>query len=300
MTELDSLPGLAGAKRAVEEFAQSGSGIHAVLFYGIRGAGKRRLSEVLAKAWLSNGEGESAAARSFENGRNADFLLVEPMGPSRIIREPQFISPKDGQKSDFNGVPVLEFLRTPPLSSAKKVVLVLDADRINIAAANVLLKSLEEPHDYAKFILTTTRVGSLPPTILSRCSAVACELPNEARDDALWLMAEGAPGRYEELLRKESVYRAIWQFGETLPDRGRGEALLAAEILKGLCDALQKATEQNARTSQAETLELLAIAVRHLHPEWHAARKEIVEAHRRIVGNGNSALVLDALMAQIL
>src|SRR5688572_25126428 len=142
MTNLDSLPGLAGAKRAVQEFSQPDSGIHAVLFYGIRGAGKRRLAELLAKAWLSDGDEESPAARSFENGRNADFLIVEPMGPSRIIREPQFISPKDGQRSDFNGVPVLEFLRTPPLSSAKKVVMILDADRINIAAANVLLKSL--------------------------------------------------------------------------------------------------------------------------------------------------------------
>lgn len=300
MTELDSLPGLAGAKRAVEEFSHPESGVHAVLFYGIRGAGKRQLAEALAKAWLSGNDPNNQAAKAFENGRNADFLLVEPMGPSRIIREPQFLSPKDGQKSDFTGVPVLEFLRTPPLFSAKKVVLILDADRINISAANVLLKSLEEPHEYAKFILTTTRVGNMPPTILSRCSAVACELPKEQHDDPLWLLAEGAPGRYTELAAKESVYRAIWQFGETLPKRGRGEALLAAEVLKGLCDALQKATDQNARTSQAETLELLAIAVRHLHPEWHAARTEIVEAHRRIVGNGNSGLVLDALMARIL
>lgn len=299
-SDLDSLPGLTSAKRAVQEFGQPNSGVHAVLFYGARGAGKRALADHLAKAWLSGSDDEHPAAKSFENGRNADFLLVEPMGPSRIIREIQLTPPKNASASDFKGVTVLEFLRTPPLASVRKVVLIQDADRMNTSSANVLLKSLEEPHEYAKFILTSTTVGSMPPTILSRCSAVACELPLENREDALWKLAEGAPGRYEEFLKHEGVYRGIWQFAETLSKRQRSEALLAAETLKGLSDTLQKALDSNARTANTETLELLAIATRHHHPDWHFARQEMIESHRRVVGNGNAALVFDSLMAQIL
>lgn len=300
MTFPDELKGLTSAKRAVSEFSELTSGVHAVLLYGARGAGKHALADRLAKAWLSGSDDEHPAAKSFENGRNADFLVVEPMGPSRIIREIQLTPPKNATSSDFKGVTVLEFLRTPPLASAKKVVLIRDADRMNTSSANVLLKSLEEPHEYAKFILTTTTVGSLPPTILSRCSAVACELPDDRRDDPLWKLAEGAPGRYEDFLKHEGVYRGIWQFAETLPKRNRAEALLAAESLKGIADALQKATDSNARTANADVLELLAIALRHQHPSWHFARQQMIESHRRVVGNGNAALVFDALMSSVL
>ncbi len=300
MTNLDELNGLTGAKRAVLEFAKPDSGVHAVLFYGARGSGKRRLADYLTRCWLSGNDKEHPAAKSFENGRNADFLLVEPMGPSRIIRDLQITPPRNTVQSEFKGVTVLEFLRTPPLSSAKKVVMILDADRMNTSSANVLLKSLEEPHEYAKFILTTTTVGSLPPTILSRCSAIACELPDERHDDPLWKLAEGAPGRYQEILEHEAIYRGLWQFAETLPKRRRMEALVAAESLKGIADSLQKATDSNARTANTETLELLAIALRHQHPDWHFARHETIETHRRVVGNGHAGMLFDALMTRIL
>lgn len=294
---MEALPGLTSAKRAVREFGGQESGVHAVLFYGVRGAGKRALANALARMWLSDGE-ENQAAQSFDAGRSADFLLVEPMGASRIITVGQ-ITPSRGDDK-FEGVAVNEFLRTPPLAASKKVVLIADAERMNKSAANSLLKSLEEPHSYSKFILTTTSVGSILPTILSRCSAVACELPAESSDDPLFLLAEGSPGRLADFQRHEAAYRGIWQFAETLPKRGRAEALVASETLRDLSDTLQKTTGQNARASHAETLELLGIALKNLHPEWHGARQEIAEAHRRTLGNANAAFVMDGLMARIL
>ena len=101
-------------------------------------------------------------------------------------------------------------------------------------------------------------------------------------------------------MRNEAVYRGIWQFAETLPNRRRQEALVASESLKGIADSLQKATESNARSANAETLELLAIALRHQHPDWHSARHETIEIHRRVIGNGNAGLLFDALLTRIL
>jgi DNA polymerase III delta prime subunit len=268
-----------------------------VLFYGAKGAGKRALAHALARMWLSDGE-ENQTAQTFDAGRSADFLSVEPMGASRIITVGQ-ITPSRGDDK-FEGIAVNEFLRTSPLAAARKVVLISDAERMNKSAANSLLKSLEEPHEYSKFILTTTSVGSILPTILSRCSAVACELPDESSEDPLFLLAEGSPGRLQDFQKHESAYRGIWQFAETLPKRTRAEALLASETLRDLSEALQKATGQNARASHAETLELLGVALKNLHPAWNQARQEIAEAHRRTLGNANASFVMDGLMARIL
>jgi DNA polymerase-3 subunit delta' len=300
VSSLDELQGLIGAKKAASRYSELTSGVHAVLFYGIRGSGKMQLARILAKRWLSGGNAESQSAIAFDNGRNADFLHVQPMGPSRIIRDIQMTQSKAPLPPEFKGPNVLDFLRTPPLISACKVVLIEDADRMNQAAANVILKSLEEPHPYARFVLTSQAVGALPATILSRCSAVACEVPAGDQSDPLWLLAEGAPGRYTEISADEGIYQAIWQFAESLGRRNFTEALVASESLKNLCDTYQKQNEQNARAAQSDVLELLAIALRHQYPDWTQARVATIEAHRRIIGNGNSGLVFDALMMKLL
>jgi DNA polymerase III delta prime subunit len=287
-----------GAQRAVAEFSKPGSGIHAVLFYGVKGAGKRALADRLAKAWLTEGDDDSPPARSFDHGNNPDYLIVQPQGLSRNIKVGQITDTRGDD--DFEGVPIGTFIRTSPLVSKKKVVLIEDADRLLGPAFNALLKSLEEPEPHVRYILTTTQVGAIAPTILSRCIAVACEIPPSPADDPMWVLAEGSPGRYEDILRHESVYRAIWQFAEHLPGKSREGGLLASEVLRSIADALQKATEQGVRSANADTLELLAVAIRHLHPSWHEARTEISEAHRRVLRNGNAGLVYDAMLAKLL
>lgn len=302
-SSLSDLPGLTAAKRAVHEFGQPDSGVHAVLFYGVRGAGKRVLAEELAKLWLTAGDFESQAAKCFDNGRNADYLTVEPMGPSRIIRDAQITPPNKPlpPSEEFKGIPITDFLRTGPLSSSKKVVLISDADRMNLSAASALLKSLEEPAPFAKFVLTTTSFRRLPSTIQSRCVAVVCEVPvNGAGGDTLWKLADGAPGRFEQFRNHESVYRALWEFATVLPTKKKPEALRVSETLRDLADLIQKAEGLNARAANAEALELVGTGLRHQYPTWHGARTEIAEAHRRIIGNGNAGFVFDQLMARIL
>lgn len=289
-----------GAQRAVAEFSKPDSGVHAVLFYGVQGAGKRNLAFLLAKAWLTGGEEDTPPGRSFEHGNNPDFLVVEPQGLSRNIRVRQITPTRGVEDDDFPGIPVTQFIRTPPLVSKKKVVLIVDADRLLGAAYNALLKSLEEPEPHVRYILTTSTVGAMPPTILSRCIAVACEIPPSPEGDPLWALAEGSPGRYQDIEKHESVYRAIWQFADHLPVKRREGALLASEVLRSIADALQKATDQGARAANAETLEMLGVAIQKLHPDWHEARSEIAEAHRRVIRNGNAGLAFDAMLTKLL
>lgn len=295
--------GLAGAKRAILRFAEGESAVHAVLLYGARGSGKGQLANVLASAWLAPNQEPSQAATAFENGRNPDVLHVEPFGAGRMILGRQ-ISPSRGAEGNFEGISVIEFLRTAPIMSASKVVIVHEAERLHPAAANALLKTLEEPHPYSKFILMTNAVGSLLPTILSRCVAIACELPREGERGDLdlpsdfWNLANGAPGRAIRFSENAKAYENLLNFARGLRGRGRREALLASEQFKEIAESIQG--EQAVRAANAEALELLGNAVAIYHPEWHAARREIAEAHRRILGNGNAGLTLDSLFAGLL
>ena len=72
----------------------------------------------------------------------------------------------------------------PQLAPAKAVVLE-DADRMNVNAANALLKTLEEPSANTYLILTSQRAGALPPTIRSRCQQVA--IARDAQAASAWL-----------------------------------------------------------------------------------------------------------------
>jgi len=72
----------------------------------------------------------------------------------------------------------------PQMAPAKAVVLE-DADRMNVNAANALLKTLEEPSANTYLILTSQRAGALPPTIRSRCQKVA--IARNAQAARAWL-----------------------------------------------------------------------------------------------------------------
>ena len=255
------------------------------------------LAHRLAFSWLG-GEGSQAAA-AFQNGRSADVLWVEPQGASRITIVRQ-ITDSRGSEEKFDGTPISEFLRTGPLQGRSKVVIIVDADRMNRPASNAVLKLLEEPPAYAKFILTTSAVRSLIPTILSRCLAVPCELPKGLPVSNLDLLARGAPGLIQEFELNSEVFESLVDFAKSLRSRPQSDALAASETLKGIAESYQKAAEKNARTANAEILELLGNAIQTLHPEWSNVGQEIAEAHRRIIGNASAGLVFDNLMARIL
>lgn len=79
---------------------------------------------------------------------------------------------------------------TPHGEGAARVIWIHPADSLNTAAANALLKVLEEPPSYTHFLLLTHQPAKLLPTILSRC--VHLDLPRPSTDDALkWLQQQG-------------------------------------------------------------------------------------------------------------
>jgi hypothetical protein len=310
-SKLDGLLGLGSAKAVVRRLASRDSGIHAILLYGSKGSGKSELANLIAEFWLctqpteEGADGACRACAAFGRGNSADLLIVSPSGPSAIIRNSAIVNDKPANDEP---IPILTFFRTSPMLSRHKVAVIHDAHRMNSSAANALLKTLEEPHPHAKMILTTDSVGSILPTILSRCLAVACEAPTrqelserfpDASPDQV-RFAEGTPGRLQTVEARKQIYERIAAFGRGLAKRHPGEALVAAEELLAISDSLQSAMDGSARAAHTELLDALAIFFARepgAPPQWPQL---IAEAHRRIVGNGGASVVFDALLAAML
>lgn len=309
VSKLEALSGLESAKKAVVRIAGGETGVHAVLLYGAPGSGKNELAKILTQAWLCKNLqpdgacGECRPCIAFERDQNADVLNVFPQGLSSIIRIGQ-ITPRETDKEHIS---VQEFLRTPPIIGRNKIVLIQSADRMNSDAANALLKTLEEPHPHAKLVLTTSTVGLILPTILSRCLAISCELPRDADrkqqagvTETDWRLAQGAPGRAKELAEAGDIYHAIDALARSIPARGPEAALSTTEEFRKLAEKLEKHRDCGMRAANTEALAVFAISISQLNPPNPHWGREAAEAHRRILGNGNAGLVLDALFSSML
>ncbi len=131
---------------------------HAYLFSGLRGSGKTSSARILAKALACQNAptdepcGVCAGCLSAEEGRHMDIIEMDAASNRKI--------------EDIRGV--IESTKYKPSQAKYKVFIIDEVHMLTKEAFNALLKTLEEPPSYVKFILATTDPIKLPPTILSR------------------------------------------------------------------------------------------------------------------------------------
>jgi DNA polymerase-3 subunit delta' len=132
---------------------------HAYLFFGLSGVGKRTTAEIFARA-LNCREapldacGRCASCLKMARENHPDILILKPEGQFIRIQEIRALQNQ---------------MRFKPFEGGKRVFILVDAERMNSAAANALLKTLEEPAPSNILILVSSRPHQLPLTILSRC-----------------------------------------------------------------------------------------------------------------------------------
>lgn len=136
---------------------RSGKTAHAYLFEGIEGCGKKTTALAFIEALFcgaDDGCGSCSSCRKMGSLQHPDLHLVEPEGA--FIKIDQI---RNLQRE----------LTLRPAEAPVKACIIDDADRLNPAAANALLKTLEEPPGNALMILLTTNPARILPTVRSRC-----------------------------------------------------------------------------------------------------------------------------------
>ncbi len=193
---------------------------HAVIFSGAEGIGKRLAAEICAAALLCEnpvdgspcGVCESChlvAARS-----HPDFYIVEAE-ETKTTR-----NIKIGQIRAMQNEAALR-----PINSSRRVVIIDGAELMNKAAANCLLKTIEEPPSQTIFILLTVNRASLLMTIRSRCMSVHFDklTPAQIKDELINRGVEAQEAQRLSVIADGSFGRAL-----TLKDSGGAELREAA------------------------------------------------------------------------
>lgn len=156
--------GIVGQDQVLEKLKRDLEGnqtVHAYLFEGEKGLGKKSIALKLASALVCHNNGERPCGRcnsciKANSGNHPDINIIENDNIISI--------------DVIRGL--INEMQLKPNESKRKVCIICDADKMNTRAQNALLKTLEEPPLYATIILLTVNGNSLFPTIVSRCQVI--------------------------------------------------------------------------------------------------------------------------------
>lgn len=177
---------------AADAFACRATWPHALLVAGPRGIGKRTLALNFARSLLCEAPGAEglacgacASCGYVAAGQHPDLQVVEP-----------FAVDEDGEVKLLDAIPVdriralIDWALLSGHRGRAKVAVVVPAEALNAAAANALLKTLEEPPAGTYLMLVAHQPGRVPATLRSRCRRFAAPMPDGVA--ALrWLEAQG-------------------------------------------------------------------------------------------------------------
>ena len=254
----DDVVGQEHVTRTLRNALESGRIANAYLFVGPRGIGKTTLSRIFAKALNCSSPkgvepcGECENCRQIAAGRSLDVTELDAASHNKV--------------EDVR--PIIEAVQFKPTVSKYKIFIIDECHMLTPSAWNALLKTLEEPPPYVKFVFATTEGDKVLATIVSRCQRfdlrriqthqIAARLQYicgtegiTADQDALLAIARGAEGGMRDAL--SSLDQLIAFKGNTITEEDAlsvfglvsRKALedLAGAILKGDAAAILQSVE---------------------------------------------------------
>ncbi len=297
---------------------------HAYLFLGPEGVGKESVARALAGALncaapLEDGDacGVCPSCKRLTAGTHPDFQVIAPTSEGRT---PQI---KIEQIREFRRV-----TNYPPVAGGWRVALVKPAEALNDAAANSLLKTLEEPPPQHLLILTAGVEADLFPTVVSRCQKLSfTPLPyplitqelirrelSPSQAALLAALSGGSLGR-ALAMEPEELLRQRQQVLTDLKALSQGNTTTALDWAQGLAKAppetdtfifltqlwyrdlllLSYGASERLLAHQDRLADLAAEASQNRQKVWLAKLAALNAAQRHLRANLNPELTLDLL-----
>jgi DNA polymerase-3 subunit delta' len=260
--------------RILTTLLKNGTLPHAFLFTGTEGVGKQTAAIALAMA--CNCQQESAGLKAADQSdptRNSpsaksDATLIDSCGVCKTCKKIASGKHADIIRIQPSGsfikiAQIRELVHTlamKPYEARVRVAIISEAQAMNDAASNALLKILEEPPERTMLVLVATSKSGLLPTIVSRCQQVAFspiskkniahllreehKLADEAAE-IIAAMANGSYSRAQAMARSNWLSRRKWLLGEieTLSIQKMSRLLALAEKLSGEKQAVSDTLE---------------------------------------------------------
>lgn len=233
--------------------ARSGRMHHAWLFTGPEGVGKASIASAVAARLLAEAAGpmpigdgveldtDHRIARLIAAGAHSDFIRLERLMNEKTEKRARNISVEQVRAMSAT-------FSLAPSHSPRRIVVIDAIEDMERAAANALLKSLEEPPSGTIFFLISHMPGRLLPTVRSRCrvlrfsplsdadmrAVLRAELPEAEPDEIIALIAaaEGSPGKALALagLRMDEIDAALAAIARTGDPSNAARSALASQL----------------------------------------------------------------------
>ena len=238
----ESIPGQEQAKEFFARALRADALSHAYLLAGPEGLAKTAFARELGVALVSScgGCGSCPECERARRGAHPDLHVLEREGD--VIRIDQI-------------APIVADLSLKPFAASRRVWIIPEVEYLHPAAANKLLKSIEEPPSYVFFLLVSDRPERVLPTIVSRCQVIEFH-PLSDRQVATYLHAqyglEGASAEALARLATGSVERAA-RLAEDA--RGAGRRVEFLKQVESLLSGVRGAKAADAQRAFINVLE---------------------------------------------
>ena len=298
-------------KESLKNAVKSNNVSHSYLFVGKAGVGKKNFAKDLAKKVMclgSNGGAQNNGVKNnevrnnnvandnleldfdncdscikFDANSNPDFSIIVPDGKSIKIEQIRNLQARIVEK---------------PISSSKKVYIIDDADTMTEESQNCLLKTLEEPPEYAMIILIASNENRMLQTIKSRCVIIRFEdLTNEeisqilhTNDQDIIRLCEGSVAKADTISEKREMFAQLKNIADYLSKNSLIDVLNNSDLLYSSKDDIM---------TLLDFLNIIFFEKAKENIKYSKAISIIEKTKKKILANNNYDMCIDYMLMHI-
>lgn len=220
----ENILGNDAVKKSLNNAVKTGNVSHSYLFVGKSGIGKKLFAQELAKKVMCLGGENCESCIKFNASSNPDFQIISPDGKSIKIDQIRKMQSKIVEK---------------PIISSKKVYIIDNADCMSEESQNCLLKTLEEPPEYAVIILVCSNENKMLQTIKSRCIIIKFEGLSDSQisqalntnDKELIRLCDGSLEKADKIQDNKETYNKLKDLANFLEQGSMIDVFNNADVL---------------------------------------------------------------------